>query len=467
MRVISAAPARTASRRTALASARTANLELLGLLACTAVLVLGLSLTYWSRTRDLVNVERDVASGTIVNLREIRSPNDLAPLLTMFDGPAERQAAARALYRAASADTPPLENVGGLARVTMPAAEIRSDRRFVALRARLERRPGLSGVPVLSAPDIAAIKPRVVVRTAPEFRQRFLVGAGWFFGAFWLAHLVRRWRGAVGDPLLLPIVLALSGVGLMSMLTLRDPLRDTIIASTFVGGVVVGVGLLVVASLVDIEASPLRRAVLTPLTLALLLAALLLAFGSGPGSSGVKVNLMGFQPVEAIRLLVVLALAAYFARRLEFLRELSEPPTPARPWLQYVDAPRWRDVRPVIVSMALVLAFFFLQKDLGPALVLSCVFLALYGIARARAVFVGVGFAMLLAGFMAAYAIGFPATVRERVLIWLNPWNSGVPGGDQIAHGLWALATGGAWGSGPGLGVPQVIPEAHTWAWRS
>ena len=113
--------------------------------------------------------------------------------------------------------------------------------------------------------------------------------------------------------------------------------------------------------------------------------------------------------------------------------------------------------------MALVLAFFFLQKDLGPALVLSCVVMALYAIARGRVAFVFVGFGMLLAGF----ACG----VRDRLSlrrwasacrIWVDPWNNGVPGGNQIAHGLWALATGATWGSGPGLGSPQSIPAGHT-----
>ena len=35
-------------------------------------------------------------------------------------------------------------------------------------------------------------------------------------------------------------------------------------------------------------------------------------------------------------------------------------------------------------------------------------------------------------------------------------------GGNQIAHGLWALSTGSIWGSGPGLGSPQSIPAGHT-----
>jgi cell division protein FtsW (lipid II flippase)/cell division protein FtsI/penicillin-binding protein 2 len=174
------------------------------------------------------------------------------------------------------------------------------------------------------------------------------------------------------------------------------------------------------------------------------------------------VNLFGAQPVEAIRLLVVLGLAAYFATRLDFLREFSAPPTATRPWLKYLGLPRWKDVGPVVVAMSLVLTFFFLQKDLGPALVLTFVFLGLYGIARGRLPLVVVGLAMLVCAFFVAYEIGFPATVRQRVAMWIDPWGNGVPGGDQIAHGLWAFATGARWGTGPGLGDPQMIPAGHT-----
>jgi cell division protein FtsW (lipid II flippase) len=460
MRVIATPPDAVVVRRRAPNATRAANIEFLGLTVSTIVVLLGLALTYIGQTR-LAATERNPQTGGVLNVTQLRSPDPLVPLLTMFEAPAERQAVARALY-ARSVDAPALQHVGGLASVTFPADVVRRDARFGELRARLARHPGLEAVPVLTATDIAGLKPHLSVRTGEEFAARIRRAALWFFGTFWLAYAFRRWRGVADDPLLMPILMLLCGIGFMTMVALRDPLRDTIAASTFVEGVAGGLILLVAASHVDWEASMLRRAVLGPLTLALCVAALLLVFGTGPGSSGVKVNLLGVQPVEVIRLLVVLALSAYFARRLEFLRELSEPATPDRPWLRHVRVPRLRDVRPVLVSMLLVLAFFFLQKDLGPALVLSCVFLGLYGIARGRAAFVVVGVLLLLGGFTAAYWVGFPTTVRQRVAIWLDPWANGVPGGDQIAHGLWALSTGALWGSGPGLGNPGLIPAGHT-----
>ena len=456
MRVITSAAPRL---RPEVRRARSITLELLGLTVASLIVIFGVALAFAGKAG---RAGEEAPAAELVPLHALRSAADLEPLLSMFASPYERQAVANAIYRRATTSDPRLEHVGGLAAVTLPAADIRADRRLVHLGERLARRPDAPAVAVLTSSDLAAIKPHLTVRAMKEFTERSARALVLLLAAFWTAHLVRRWRRKDDDPVLLPALLLLCGLGVMAMLGLRDPLRDTMAVNVFAGGVVGGLAVLLLAAEVDYEASPLRRAVLLPLGAALTLAMALLLFGSGPGSSGVKVNLLGAQPVEVIRLLVVFALAAYFGRRIELLRALSEPATPERPWLRYFRVPRWRDVRPLAVSMGLVLVFFFFQKDLGPALVLTCVFLALYGIGRGHGAFVLTGFALLLAGFALAYWIGEPATVRQRVLIWFNPWNNGVPGGNQIAHGLWALSTGGAWGSGPGLGSPQMVPAGHT-----
>ncbi|HJR61129.1 MAG TPA: FtsW/RodA/SpoVE family cell cycle protein [Vicinamibacterales bacterium] len=433
---------------------RALNLELLGMFAATLIVTFGITLTYLAKAGS-------DPGGKTIPLRALGSAADLEPVLGMYPSVHERQAVARALYRHA-AGNPGLEHVGSLAAVTLPAEEVRSDPGLPRLRERLASRSNALAVPVLSSADLASVKPQLTVRTAGEFRARTIRAVAILLAVFWLAHLFRRWRRRDDDPVLLPAVVLLCGVGMMAMLGLRDPLRDTMAVVTFAGGVAAGMAALLLASEIDFESSRLRRAVILPLGAALALALLLLLFGSGPGSSGVKVNLFGAQPVEVIRLLVVFALAAYFGRRIELLRALSEPATPTRRWLRFFRMPRWKDVRPVLGSMALVLVFFFFQKDLGPALVLTCVFLAMYGIGRGHGAFVIAGFALLVIGFAAAYWIGEPATVRQRVTIWADPWNNGVPGGNQIAHGFWALATGGAWGSGPGLGNPELVPAGHT-----
>ncbi len=454
------APTTQTLTRTTARVRRAFNIEFLGLAAGSLIVIFGIALVYAAKVERLD--EANAPSSSVIQLSALTSASQLDPALTMFTSPAERQAISLALYTRANKPGAALDHVGALADVTIPAATVRRDPRFEQLRARLAQRPNLTDVPVLSHADIVSIKPRLAVRSVAQFNRHLASAVMVFIGAFWLAHGFRRWRQRHDDPLVLPALLLLCGIGLMTMIALRDPLRDTMSADVFAGGTALGVALLVFVSEIDIESSPMRRAVIPPLALALTLAALLLTSGSGPGTSGAKVNLLGTQPVELIRLLVVFTLAAYFGRRLELLRELSEPASPTRPWLHNIRLPRWRDVRPLLASMGLVLLFFFLQKDLGPALVLTCVFLGLFGIARRRVGLVAAGFALLLAGFTVAYITGVPSLVRYRVMIWSDPWNNGVPGGNQIAHGLWALATGGPWGSGPGLGSPTAIPEGHT-----
>jgi cell division protein FtsW (lipid II flippase) len=201
-------------------------------------------------------------------------------------------------------------------------------------------------------------------------------------------------------------------------------------------------------------------------------------FGSGPGTSDAKVNLFGVQPVEAIRLLVVFSLAAYLARRWELLRELSERRDRITPWLRpglvaWVDrwvtpwaghlrVPRLVDLRPLATSVVLIVGFFFWQRDLGPALVIGGLFLTLYAVARARVVLVLLAMAALVGAIGVGYQLRTPHTVAQRVDIWLSPWDNAQPGGDQVAQALWAMAAGGRWGTGPGLGDPQMIPAGHT-----
>ena len=87
---------------------------------------------------------------------------------------------------------------------------------------------------------------------------------------------------------------------------------------------------------------------------------------------------------------------------------------------------------------------------------------SVYSIARGHVMLAASGLALIILGFAVGYWIGYPHTVGERVSMWLSPWDNGVRGGDQIAHALWSLSTGGTTGTGLGLGDSQVVPAAHT-----
>ena len=389
MRVV--APRSRAAVRTR-PGGRSAHLELLGLLAATmrgrsrpdarVPREDGRGGRCWGRRRGCVVRQRNQPAAAAGARRPHAGPRDVRVPFRAARG-------RRRTVPARSRHAVPLEHVGGLVRVTIPATEIRADRRYVQLRSRLERRPWLEGVPVLSPADLANLKPHVVVRTPEAFRLRLMTAALCLFAAFWTAHAFRRMRGTIGDPVALPVVLLLCGIGLMSLVALRDPLRDTMSFFTSVTGIVAGAGVAgpglrgrpggVAAAPRGARAT--RRWLSCSQRCCCCSAPGRERAAHGCGCSG-----------SSLRTSSGCSWCSRSPRTSrdggEFLREYSQEPTPSRPWLRHVNVPRWKDVGPAIVSLGIVVAFFFLQRDLGPALVLSCVFLGMYGVARHRGVLV-------------------------------------------------------------------------------
>ncbi len=454
MRVVTAEPARrTLPLQVAPRERHRAHVEALALAVTTVVIAFGL----WLACRQQL---AEVATGAALVDLNRAAETAIAPALTVFPTAAERDFAAHAIV-ARVTGSGPLTHVGALTSVGAAVAGVRRDRRLATLNGRLGSSSAAT-VAVFTAADVAAIKQNLAVRSVEDYRGGIRYITVVFIAAFWLVHLVRRAAGRTGDILLLPAMQLLSGLGLMAMIALRDPLRDTDAALGFAHGVSLGCLALAVLSFVNFENPRFRRATIVPFAAAVGLAIALVVFGSGPGDSGVKVNLLGVQPIELIRLLAVLALASYFSRRWELLRELSSSHGPTHTVRRFVKLPRGRDVQPLAVMLGVLFLFFFAQRDLGPALVLGCMSLALYGVARARAGLVLGGMLALVAGFTAAYWTGVPGTLARRVAIWLDPWSNARTGGDQIAHAVWAMASGGIGGMGAGAGDGYLVPAGQT-----
>jgi cell division protein FtsW (lipid II flippase) len=103
---------------------------------------------------------------------------------------------------------------------------------------------------------------------------------------------------------------------------------------------------------------------------------------------------------------------------------------------------------------------FWLQKDLGPALLFSTVLLAMLYVASGRASYVVSGLALLVLGFVLANRVF--EHVHTRVAVWLDPWSTRETVGYQLVQGLYAFASGGVFGAGLDLGSPRYIPAVHT-----
>lgn len=363
----------------------------------------------------------------------------------------------------------------------------------------------------------------LLVRTPEEFITSYWLIAGGCILAFFIAYVILWLRKKEPDVFMLPLLLLLTGISILLLFSIQNPLTDTLHAAQALQGVVVGLVGFVAFALIDIRKLYTRwwfdalfnfrkKSVYglrgwTWLALAIGMALLTLLIGTGPEGSGVKVNIQlggfTFQPSEITKYLLLLFLAGFFAANEENIRNLSDI--------------RWRFIvsMGVLVGVGAILVLYLLMGDMGPAMVMCFTFLFFYSIARGNlliTLLAGVVYCVLLnyipgwlataisfAGVIvtmivlrqvktvkwygvlavladapiivllviAAFAFGdqLPGIgdrLADRKAMWLSQWNNDVFGGDHLAHSYWTLASGGLTGQGPGRGFPNTMPAAHT-----
>lgn len=278
-----------------------------------------------------------------------------------------------------------------------------------------------------------------------------LTGAGLFAAGLVAATLWARWRLPRADPFLLPIAATLAALGQVMTSRLEPTLgpRQGL-------WVLVGLGAMVLVGLLP-SIEWLRQYRYTWATLAIVLQILTLVLGRDPNGSGAAlwfvIGPINIQPMEAVKLLLVVFLAAYLEEYRELLATAGPRVGPIRlPPLPYL--------APIMVMAGAAVALFWLQRDLGPALLFSAVLLSMLYMASGRFSYVALGVSLLVFGFVIANRV--VATVQTRVTIWLDPWSHRETIGYQLVQALYALASGGVFGAGLDQGAPRYIPAVHT-----
>lgn len=263
-------------------------------------------------------------------------------------------------------------------------------------------------------------------------------------------HGVIRQRTAPGDPVLLPITFVLGGVGLANLLGASS--NAVTFATQHSAGLFAGAVLVVwLAGMTHSQRRTMLENRYLWVLLALLLGALLLLFGKGPGDT--RLQLFGFLPVEVMKVLLVLFAAGYASRRFGALA----PARTGTHWWQI----RWQEALPLLVMFALMLGIFILARDFGPALTLYLTLLVMLYLVMGKAVVLAAGAVFMLLGILFAEALGI-GVLPTRVAMWLSPWQVTEDHARHLAHSLWALSTGGLFGSGIALGRPQYVPFARS-----
>ncbi|MEP7359596.1 MAG: FtsW/RodA/SpoVE family cell cycle protein [Anaerolineales bacterium] len=257
------------------------------------------------------------------------------------------------------------------------------------------------------------------------------------------------------DPVLLPAVYLLAGWGVVLIWRLLPEfgLRQ---ALWLVAATAAMLGIVLLPG----ELRWLRRYRYTWLAAGLILTALTLFLGVNPSGSGERLWLgccgMYLQPAELLKLLLVVFLASYLAdrRQMLFEREASGPGggLGRRQALAYFF--------PLLLMWGFSALILFSQRDLGMSTLFFGVFVAMLYLASGRWEYVAAG-AVLLA-VAAVLGFYFFDVVRLRVEAWWNPWADFSGRSYQIVQSLIALAAGGVFGQGLGLGAPGIVPVAHS-----
>lgn len=162
---------------------------------------------------------------------------------------------------------------------------------------------------------------------------------------------------------------------------------------------------------------------------------------------------MQFQPAELAKLGLVIFFAAYLADHQKALREAHRRLGPIR-------LPEPRQLIPLLLAWGGSIFILVWQRDLGASLLMFAGFVLLLYAATGSIGYLAAGGLMTVGGAAAA-AFMFDH-VQRRVVAWIAPFEHYQDEGFQIAQGIFALGTGSLSGAGPGLGRPDLIPNAET-----
>ncbi|MBD5635395.1 MAG: FtsW/RodA/SpoVE family cell cycle protein, partial [Candidatus Eremiobacteraeota bacterium] len=163
-----------------------------------------------------------------------------------------------------------------------------------------------------------------------------------------------------------------------------------------------------------------------------------------------RIGAFQYEPVEAIKLFIVLFMAGYLAETADVLA-----------------AAKWWSIRanlkylgPLFLGWATSMAILVFQRDIGMASLLLVTFVAMLYVATRRV--------DLIAGGAAIFALAVWFAVRHypyviaRFAVWRDPFADPLGRGYQALQGLFSLAAGGLLGTGYGLGHPDYIPAVGT-----
>lgn len=283
----------------------------------------------------------------------------------------------------------------------------------------------------------------------------------WFLGpALWaalalVAWAITAWRLPYADPLLLPSVVLLNGLGISMIhrldLASNPPMKSAELQLGWAVASIMAYGA-VVFLLRDHRRLQRYTYIWFALGLVFLFMPLLpvIGFENHGARIWIKIGQFSFQPSEVAKIVLSVAFASYLVEKKDVL---------ARAGGRFlgIDLPRPRDLGPILVMWVASLLVLVFQKDLGTTLLFFGLFVAMLYIATERPSWAILGTLMLVA--MGTLGYSMFSHVQVRFSSWLDPF-SDFDKNYQVINAQFGFAFGGLFGTGWGAGRPYMTPLA-------
>ncbi|WP_432928095.1 FtsW/RodA/SpoVE family cell cycle protein [Microbispora sp. CA-135349] len=284
-----------------------------------------------------------------------------------------------------------------------------------------------------------------------------MLGYGLGLGGLMLAaYLVLAKWAPWADPLLLPLVTLVNGIGLVMIYRIEQTGQVGASATNQLMWTALGVVMFSATLIVLKDHRALQRFTYTAgfVGVVLLILPVLPVIGTEHYGARIWMNLGPFslQPGEFAKLALVVFFAGYLVAKRDVLALAGRR-------LLFIDLPRARDLGPVLITWGVSIAVLIAEKDLGTSLLLFGAFIAMLYIATQRTSWVLIGLLLFVGGAVLAGQVF--SHVQARFDGWLHADSAEVYGAGtsyQLMQGLFSIGSGGILGTGLGQGYPREIP---------
>lgn len=269
------------------------------------------------------------------------------------------------------------------------------------------------------------------------------------------------------DPTLLPIAVALNGIGLAMIYRLdlayavSSPQQVVGYRQLLYSGL--GVLTFIIVLLLLRDHRQLRKVPYIAMFLALILLLLPAVPGLSAAAYGANnwIKIPGFgtiQPSEFAKILLAIFFAGYLVDRRDSLALGGKK-------ILGIHLPRLRDLGPLMAVWVVAILVLVVQRDLGMSLLLFGLFVAMIYVATNRVSWLILGGILFIPAVFLAIELFHHVWVRFN--IWINAmepdvYNAEFGNSFQLVQGIFGMANGGLFGTGWGDGSPSLVPFANS-----